>query len=97
MNTRTNSIADLIQNFRDEERAVLVVGADAAAQKISQARHGVSATLAAAKDTCSVAQKKAVATAQAADKALRHNPYRAIGSAFCVGFALGFILTRQLR
>ena len=49
----------------------------------------------AARETYSRMQDKAVQGAKATDKAIRENPYQAIGIAFGVGALVGFLLSRR--
>jgi ElaB/YqjD/DUF883 family membrane-anchored ribosome-binding protein len=49
----------------------------------------------AAGETYARVKAKAVAGAQATDKAIRENPYQAIGLALGLGALLGFLLSRN--
>jgi len=44
------------------------------------------------KEHCLELKQRAVATAQATDKALRHHPYSSIGLAFALGFAAAWLI-----
>ena len=46
------------------------------------------------KEHCLQLKQRAIATAQATDKALRHHPYSSIGLAFAAGFAVAWLLKR---
>ena len=47
-----------------------------------------------AKEVCKALEEKTVATAKAADTAVREHPYPAIGIAFGVGLLVGVLVTR---
>jgi ElaB/YqjD/DUF883 family membrane-anchored ribosome-binding protein len=49
------------------------------------------------KEHCLQLKHRAIATAQATDKALRHHPYSSIGLAFALGFAAAWLLKPQRR
>ncbi len=94
MNTNGNETVD---NITDDTRALIGATADAADQKVVQARNRLTAALDAAKDTYANVQKKAVEGAKATDKAIRENPYQALGIAFGVGALVGFLISRRSK
>jgi len=49
------------------------------------------------KQHCLEIKHRAIATAQATDKAVRHHPYSSIGLAFAVGFCAAWLLKPQRR
>ena|SRR5438045_2229396 len=49
------------------------------------------------KEHCLELRQRAIATAQATDKALRHHPYASIGFAFVLGFVAAWALKRPRR
>jgi ElaB/YqjD/DUF883 family membrane-anchored ribosome-binding protein len=95
MNTETNEIRNGLNDIADDTRALLAATADVAEEKVVEARNRLTAAMSYAKDSCAAVQKKAVASAKATDKAIRDNPYQAIGIAFGVGALVGFILSRR--
>ncbi len=95
MNTETIGVRDSVDKITDDTQALLAATAEAAGEKVAQARNQLAAITAAAKDTCAVAQRKAVESARAADTAIRKNPYQALGIAFGVGALVGFLLSRS--
>lgn len=97
MNTGSNSVDDKIHSITDDTKALLEATADAASEKVVQARNRLSAAMAAAKDGYYVVQKKAVEGAKVADKTIRENPYQAVAVAFGVGALVGFLLSRRDR
>jgi ElaB/YqjD/DUF883 family membrane-anchored ribosome-binding protein len=86
-----------VDNITDDTRALIGATADAADQKVVQARNRLTAALDAAKDTYANVQKKAVEGAKATDKAIRENPYQALGIAFGVGALVGFLISRRSK
>jgi ElaB/YqjD/DUF883 family membrane-anchored ribosome-binding protein len=95
MNPETNRIQESVDNLTDDTRALIAATADVAEEKVAEARNRLAAAVAAAKDGYLVVQKKAVASAKATDKAIRANPYQALGVAFGIGALLGFLLSRR--
>jgi ElaB/YqjD/DUF883 family membrane-anchored ribosome-binding protein len=73
-------------DLKNDARALVAATGDLASDAIVQARKKLAATLEAT---------KAVQSAKAADKALRKNPYQAVGIAFGLGALFGFILARR--
>jgi len=49
------------------------------------------------KEHCLELKQRAIATAQATDKALRHHPYSSVGLAFTLGFAAAWLLKPSRR
>jgi ElaB/YqjD/DUF883 family membrane-anchored ribosome-binding protein len=49
------------------------------------------------KEHCLELKHRALATAHATDKALRHHPYSSFGFAFALGFIAAWLLKRQRR
>lgn len=81
----------------DDTKALLEATADATEETVVQARDRLKAALDAASEACSRAKEKAIEGAKYTDKAIRENPYQALGIAFGVGALLGFLLTRRSR
>jgi len=86
---------DQIDSISDNASDLINATADMAEQKVIEARNRLKAALASAKDTYVYVQKKAVEGAKTTDKAIRENPYYAIGIAFGVGALVGFLLRRR--
>jgi len=95
MNTDSNGMHQTADTITDNARELIAATADAADHKVVQARNRLVAVMDSARETCLAAQKKTVETAKAADKAIRANPYQAIGIAFGVGALVGFLLSRR--
>lgn len=80
-----------------DSHSLLAATVDATEEKVIEARNRLSAVMDAATETCAGLQKKAVAGAKATDKAIRGNPYQAMGVAFGIGALVGFLLSRRNR
>lgn len=70
---------------------------EATEEKVQEARNRLAAAMDAARETYGAIQDKAIQGAKATDKAIRENPYQALGIAFGVGALLGFLLSRRSR
>jgi ElaB/YqjD/DUF883 family membrane-anchored ribosome-binding protein len=81
----------------DETRALLAATADATEETIIEARNRLKSALQVTEETYMRAKAKAVAGAKATDKAIKENPYKAMGIAFGVGALLGYIWSRRSR
>ena len=57
----------------------------------------LSTTIEKAKEVCQRLQEQSAAAAKAADRAVRDNPYQAIGLAFGVGLLVGLLAGRTRR
>ena len=92
MKTETNGLEHAADNITDHARDLIAATADAADHKVVQARNRLVSVMDAARDTYVAAQKRTVDTAKAADKAIRANPYPALGVAFGLGALVGFLI-----
>ena len=79
----------------DGAKELLDATSEMAEGKVVAARERLSAALERGREAWSVVQDRAVRGAKATDKAIRDNPYQALGIAFGVGALLGFLLTRR--
>jgi len=95
MNNETNRIQSGVDNITDDARELIAATEEVVGEKVVQARNRLSAALSSAKETCANLQQKTAESAKAADKAIRGNPYQAIGIAFAVGALAGFLLSRR--
>src|SRR5277367_1572982 len=95
MSEETNRIETGVHSITHDTKALLEATADVASEKVVKARNRLASALAAAKDGCAKLQEKTVASAKVADKAIRDNPYQAIGIAFTIGAVVGFLLNRR--
>ena len=82
---------DITKVARDAENTIR----ETAAEWADQTKAMGTAALEKAQEACEYAQNKAVAGAKATDRAIRDNPYRALGIAFGVGLLIGFLTRRK--
>lgn len=86
-----------IKKVEEEAQALLEATADAAEDTVIEARERFKAALAATKDVYGRVKDRTIEGAKATDKAIRANPYQALGIAFGLGAVVGFLLTRRGR
>jgi len=85
---------DLKTVVRDGEE-LLKAGVRDLSERGVAARERLAAALEVAKDTQRRLQERAVSGAKATDRAIRKNPYQAVGIAFGIGLLLGIIAKRR--
>jgi ElaB/YqjD/DUF883 family membrane-anchored ribosome-binding protein len=90
-----NGLEKTADTLTDNARDLIAATANAADEKIVRARNRLSSVIESAQNTYATVQKKTVETAQATDKAIRANPYTAIGIAFGVGALVGFLISSR--
>jgi ElaB/YqjD/DUF883 family membrane-anchored ribosome-binding protein len=95
MKKHTQVIVNDMGTLVEDARALMAATADVAGEKVSEARERLAAALDSAKEVAGRVRDKAVEGAQAADEAVRENPYQAIGIAFGVGALLGYLVARR--
>ena len=97
MSHNTRGVQESMEKLGEDTQAVLAATANLAEEKVDEARERLSDAMAAAREVYANMQKRAVASAKAADQAVRNNPYRAIGIALGAGALIGFLLSRRNR
>jgi len=95
MTPEVNRILDSVETVSDDARALIATTAEVAEEKVTEARNCLASAMDASRDTCVAVQKKAIAGAKATDKAIRKNPYQAMGIALGVGALVGFLISRR--
>jgi ElaB/YqjD/DUF883 family membrane-anchored ribosome-binding protein len=95
MNKHTQAHNDEMETLAEDARALMAATADVAGEKVADARTRLAAALDSAKKIVGRVRDKAVEGAQAADGAVRNNPYQAIGIALGVGALVGYLVTRR--
>ena len=95
MNEYTQATSNDLGTLAEDARALMAATADVAGEKVSEARERLAAALDSAKEVAGRVRDKAVEGAQAADEAVRENPYQAIGIAFGVGAIIGCLVARR--
>lgn len=84
-----------IDNIADDAKTLLAATADAAEEKVVEARERLAAAIDKGRNSWQRVQDRCVQGAKATDEMVRSHPYQAIGIAFGVGALLGFLLTRR--
>jgi ElaB/YqjD/DUF883 family membrane-anchored ribosome-binding protein len=79
----------------DDTRALLDATAEITDKKIAEARQRLAETLKSGKETYNRLQEKARQGVQAADQAVRDNPYQTMAIALGVGVLLGILISRR--
>jgi ElaB/YqjD/DUF883 family membrane-anchored ribosome-binding protein len=95
MKTHTNHEKE--HHLAEETKALLDATAEATEETIVEARNRLKSAFEATGETCARIKAKAIEGAKATDKAIRANPYQAIGIAFGVGALVGFLMSRRSR
>ena len=89
---------DEMDTLAEDAGALMTATADAAGEKVGEARKRLAAALDSAKEIAGRFRDKAVEGAKAADQAVRDKPYQAIGIALGVGAVVGhFVMRRASR
>lgn len=79
----------------EDAEALLAATADAAEEKVIDARNRLTAAIEKGKETWNAVSDKAVAGAKATDQVIRDNPYKSLGVALGVGVLIGYLLRRR--
>jgi ElaB/YqjD/DUF883 family membrane-anchored ribosome-binding protein len=95
MNKHKHATTNDMGTLAEDARALMTATADVAGDKVEQARKRLAAALDSAKEIAGRVRDKAVEGAEAADEAVRENPYRTIGIAFGVGALIGYLAMRR--
>lgn len=86
-----------LQSLADDAKELISATAGVAEEKVIQARDRLASALEKGKEALESARSNAVERAEAADKAIRENPYPAIGIAFAAGALFVCLLRRRDR
>ena len=95
MNKHTHRTAHDFGSLAEDARALVAATVDVAGDKVGEARKRLATALDSAKDMAEQVHDKAVGGAKATDKAIRENPYKAIGIALGVGALIGILAARR--
>jgi ElaB/YqjD/DUF883 family membrane-anchored ribosome-binding protein len=95
MNKHTQIPSNDMGTLAEDARALMAATADVAGEKVAEARTRLAAALERVKEIAVRVRDKAVEGANAADEAVRENPYQAIGIAFGVGALVGYLAVRR--
>ena len=81
-----------VEALKDDARALVTATAHIVENKVVAARQRLNEAIGAGRETCRQVQKEVLERAKATDKAIRRNPYQAIGLAIGIGLLFGLIL-----
>lgn len=93
-----NSTERLLQDLKavvHDGEELLRAGAQDLSERGVAAREKLAAALEVARETRVRLEQRAMEGARAADKAIRENPYQAIGIAFGIGLLAGVLINRR--
>jgi len=95
MSNQTQAIRNDMGRLADDARALMTATADAAGEKVVEARKRLNAALERGKEIYGQVRKQAVHGAEAADEALHEHPYQAIAIGVGVGALIGYFIARR--
>jgi ElaB/YqjD/DUF883 family membrane-anchored ribosome-binding protein len=95
MSTHTPAENHHTAKLAKDAKALIAATAHLAEEKVTEARNRVAATLENAGELAEQVRDQTVKSAKAADRAVRANPYRAIGIALGIGALLGILIARR--
>jgi ElaB/YqjD/DUF883 family membrane-anchored ribosome-binding protein len=94
MNTQ-NGLKENMEDIMDDASTLLDHTQDMTEEGMARARQQLADAMEQVRNAYEVVQKKAVEGAKATDKAIRNNPYAAIGIAAGVGVLIGYLISRR--
>jgi|SRR3954470_12795329 ElaB/YqjD/DUF883 family membrane-anchored ribosome-binding protein len=97
MDKETQAIRDDLARLAEDARALMAVTADAAGEKVVEARKRLAATLDRGKEVYGRVRDKAVESARTADATVRDHPYEAIAISLGVGAVIGLLVSCSMR
>ena len=95
MNERTQAEHNDLGSLTENARGVITAGGNAAGEKFAEARKRLEDALESSKEIFGLAKDMAAEGIKVTDKAVRENPYQAIGISVGVGALLGFLAARR--
>lgn len=87
-------LADL-RSLAHEADELLKATVGQTGDKLSEVRSRLAAAVESAKASCHRLEERAIAGAQATDRAIREHPYESLGVAFGVGILIGVLIGRR--
>jgi ElaB/YqjD/DUF883 family membrane-anchored ribosome-binding protein len=97
MDKETQAIRDDLARLAEDARALMAVTADAAGEKVVEARKRLAATLDRGKEVYGRVRDKAVESARTVDTTVRDHPYEAIAISLGVGAVIGLLVSCSMR
>lgn len=95
MSRQTQAIINDVDHLAEDARALIAATADAAGEKVQEARQRLAAALEHGKELVGGVRDQAVERVKAADQTVRQYPYQAIGIALGVGAVIGFLVAHR--
>jgi ElaB/YqjD/DUF883 family membrane-anchored ribosome-binding protein len=95
MSKRRHATHKNLGTLAEDARALMTATADAAGEKVADARKRLADSLDSAKEVADRVHEQASGFSEATDEAVNEHPYRAIGIAFGVGALLGHLVSRR--
>ena len=95
MSKHKNGVRESAGILVDDTRELLAATAECGEEAVIAARERIADALDQAKDAYIAVQKGATQSVRSADKAIRTNPYQALGVAFGAGLILGWLVRRR--
>lgn len=90
-----NGMKENMEDIADDASTFLHSATGMTQDELGEARERLSQMLDQVRDAYEAVQEKAVEYTKATDKAIRRNPYPAIGIAAGIGILVGFLITRR--
>jgi ElaB/YqjD/DUF883 family membrane-anchored ribosome-binding protein len=90
-----NALRHDARKLAEDARALLEATAEVTDEKVAEARQRLTEALADGKQAYTRMREKAGQGVQAADQAIRGNPYQSLAIAFGVGALFGYLVTRR--
>jgi ElaB/YqjD/DUF883 family membrane-anchored ribosome-binding protein len=97
MNKQVKALRHDLGILADDARALMSATADAAGEKVGEARKRLTATLDSGKKMYGRVRDQALDGARATDELVQDHPYEAIGIALGVGAIIGYVAARRCR
>ena len=95
MQKQTQATSNDLDTLAEDARALMAATADVAGEKVGEARKRLAAALESGKEIYGRVRAQAVEGVKATDRAVRDNPYQAIGIALGAGVLIGYFLARR--
>jgi ElaB/YqjD/DUF883 family membrane-anchored ribosome-binding protein len=95
MNKEIKAISHDMGQLADDTRGFMAATADAAGEKVGEARQRFVAAVDRSREACGRVRQKVVEGAKAADVAVHEHPFQAIAISIGVGAILGYLLGRR--
>jgi ElaB/YqjD/DUF883 family membrane-anchored ribosome-binding protein len=95
MKKHTQAIVNDMGTLVEDARGLMAATADVAGERVSEARERLATALDSASEVAGRVRDRTVEGAQAADRTVRENAYKAIGITFGLGALLGYLVAHR--